>query len=160
MKLHDIKPAPGSSRPKKRKGIGISAGQGKTAGRGTKGQASRSGGVKKAYFEGGQLPAVRKLPFVRGVGFFNPYRIEYAPVNVSVLAEKFTAGAEVNPDALIAAGLTHKSDKYIAILGNGDITVPLQVTAHKFSESARAKIEQAGGSVQKIEIVRGHRRTR
>ncbi|MCL4505991.1 MAG: 50S ribosomal protein L15 [Chloroflexi bacterium] len=160
MKLHDIKPAPGSHRPKKRKGIGIAAGQGKTSGRGTKGQASRSGGVKKAYFEGGQLPAVRKLPFARGVGFFNPYRIEYAPVNVSVLAEKFAAGAEVNPDALITAGITHTSDKYIAILGAGDIAVPLKVTAHKFSETAKEKIVQAGGSIQEIEIVRGHRRTR
>jgi large subunit ribosomal protein L15 len=160
MKLHDIKPAPGSHKPKKRKGIGISAGQGRTSGRGQKGQKSRSGGVKKAYFEGGQLPVVRKLPFARGVGFFNPYRVEYAPVNVSALAENFESGAEVNPDALVAAGITHRSDKYVAILGTGDITVPLKVTAHKFSETAKAKIEQAGGSVQKLEVVRGHRRTR
>jgi large subunit ribosomal protein L15 len=160
MKLHDIKPSPGARRPKKRKGMGISAGQGKTAGRGTKGQASRSGGVKKAYFEGGQLPVVRKLPFARGVGFFNPYRVEYESVNISTLAEKFESGAEVNPDVLVSAGLTHGSDKYIAILGTGDITVPLTVTAHKFSATAKAKIEQAGGTVQTIEIVRGNRRTR
>ncbi len=160
MKLHEIMPSPGARRPKKRKGLGISAGQGKTAGRGTKGQASRSGGVKKAYFEGGQLPVVRKLPFARGVGFFNPYSVEYAPVNISTLADKFEAGAEVNPEALIKAGVTHGSDDYIAILGTGDITVPLKVTAHKFSATAKAKIEQAGGSVQTIEIVRGHRRTR
>ena len=160
MKLHDIKPSPGARRPKKRKGLGIAAGQGKTAGRGTKGQASRSGGVKKAYFEGGQLPVVRKLPFARGVGFFNPYRIEYAPVNISTLAEKFESGAEVNPEVLVNAGVTHGSDKYVAILGTGDIAVPLKVTAHKFSETAKAKIEQAGGTVQTIEIVRGNHRTR
>lgn len=160
MKLHDIKPSPGSRRPKKRKGLGIAAGQGKTAGRGTKGQASRSGGVKKAYFEGGQLPVVRKLPFARGVGFFNPYRIDYAPVNVSTLAEKFESGAEVTPESLINAGITHGSDKYIAILGTGEITVPLKVTAHKFSATAKAKIEQAGGSIQTIEVVRGNHRTR
>jgi large subunit ribosomal protein L15 len=159
MKLHDIIPAPGAHRLKKRKGLGISAGQGRTAGRGQKGQASRSGGVKRQYFEGGQLPLVRKLPFARGVGFFNPYRIEYAPVNVSLLAEKFQSGAEVNPEALVAAGITHASDKYVAILGTGDIQIPLKVTAHKFSASAKAKIESAGGSVQQLEVVRGNRRT-
>ena len=160
MKLHDLKPAPGSHRPKKRKGIGIAANQGRTAGRGQKGQKSRSGGVKKAYFEGGQLPVVRKLPFARGVGFFNPYRVEYAPVNLATLAKKFESGAEVTPEALVAAGITHNSDKYIAILGSGEITVPMKVTAHKVSASAKEKIEKAGGSVQTIEIVRGNRRTR
>jgi large subunit ribosomal protein L15 len=160
MKLHDIKPALGSRKPKKRKGIGISAGQGRTSGRGQKGQKSRSGGVKKAYFEGGQLPVVRKLPFARGVGFFNPYKIDYAPVNLTTLAVKFEAGAEVNPETLIAAGITHRSDEYIAILGTGEITVPLKVTAHKFSVTAKAKIEQAGGTIEKIEIVRGNHRTR
>lgn len=160
MKIHDLKPDPGSRKPKKRKGLGISAGQGRTAGRGQKGQKSRSGGVKKAYFEGGQLPVVRKLPFARGVGFFNPYRIEYAPVNISTLAERFESGAEVNPEALAAAGVTHTSDKYVAILGTGDITIPLKVTAHKFSATAKAKIEQAGGSIQQLEVVRGNRRTR
>ena len=160
MKLHDIKPAPGSRKRKKRKGVGIAAGQGRTAGRGQKGQASRSGGVKKAYFEGGQLPVVRKLPFARGVGFFNPYRVEYVPVNISALAEKFESGAEVTPDTLVSAGVTRRSDKYVAILGTGDITIPLKVTAHKFSAAAKAKIEQAGGSVQQIEVVRGNRRTR
>ncbi|HEY3290221.1 MAG TPA: 50S ribosomal protein L15 [Anaerolineae bacterium] len=160
MKLHDIKPSPGARRPKKRKGIGIAAGQGKTAGRGTKGQKARSGGVKKAYFEGGQLPVVRKLPFARGVGFFNPYRVEYAPVNLNTLVEKFEAGAEVTPEALVTAGVTHNSDKYVAILGTGDIAIPLKVTAHKFSAVAKAKIEEAGGSVQTIEVTRGHHRTR
>lgn len=160
MKLHDLKPAPGAFKPKRRKGIGIAAGQGRTSGRGQKGQKSRSGGVKKAYFEGGQLPVVRKLPFARGVGFFNPYRIEYVPVNLSTLAERFSAGAEVNPEALIAAGVTHRSDEYVAILGTGDITIPLKVTAHKFSATAKAKIEEAGGSVETIAVVRGNHRTR
>jgi len=160
MKLHEIKPAPGARRPKKRKGLGIAAGQGRTAGRGQKGQKSRSGGVKNAYFEGGQLPVVRKLPFARGVGFFNPYRVEYVPVNLTTLAEKFVAGADVNPETLIAAGITHRSDDYVAILGTGEISFPLKVTAHKVSVTAKAKIEQAGGSVEKIEIVRAHHRTR
>ena len=160
MKLHDIMPSPGAHRSKKRKGIGTSAGQGRTAGRGQKGQASRAGGVKRQYFEGGQLPLVRKLPFARGVGFFNPYEVEYVPVNVSLLAERFQSGAEVSPETLVTAGITHASDKYVAILGTGELSIPLKVTAHKFSATAKAKIEQAGGSVQKIEIVRGHHRTR
>ncbi len=160
MKLHDLKPAPGAHKRKKRKGIGIAANQGRTAGRGQKGQKSRSGGVKKAYFEGGQLPVVRKLPFARGVGFFNPYRIDYTAVNVYTLAHKFESGAEVTPEALIAAGITRKSDKYVAILGTGEINIPLKVTAHKVSAAAREKIEKAGGSVQTVEVVRGHRRTR
>jgi large subunit ribosomal protein L15 len=160
MKLHDLKPAPGAFKLKRRKGIGIAAGQGRTSGRGQKGQKSRSGGVKKAYFEGGQLPVVRKLPFARGVGFFNPYRIEYVPVNLTTLAERFSAGAEVNPETLIAAGVTHRSDDYVAILGTGDITIPLKVTAHKFSAAAKAKIEEAGGSVETIAVVRGNHRTR
>ncbi len=160
MKLHDLKPAPGAHKRKKRKGIGIAANQGRTAGRGQKGQKSRSGGVKKAYFEGGQLPVVRKLPFARGVGFFNPYRIDYTAVNLATLAGKFESGAEVTPEALINAGVTRARDKYIAILGGGEIGIPLKVTAHKVSASAREKIEKAGGSVQTLEVVRGHHRTR
>lgn len=160
MKLHDIQPPKGSRKTRKRKGIGISAGQGKTAGRGTKGQASRSGGVKKAYFEGGQLPLVRKLPFVRGVGFSNPYRVDYAPVNIGVLAEAFEADAEVTPEALVELGIVDKGDRYVAILGSGDLGVALKVKAHKFSESAKAKIEQAGGTTEKIAITRGGYRTR
>jgi len=160
MKLHEIKPAPGSRKRKKRKGIGIAAGQGKTAGRGQKGQAARSGGVKSPYFEGGQFPMVRKLPFMRGIGFNNPYRIVYRPINVGLLAEKFEAGSEVTPEALVATGLARKSDKHIAILGVGDLSIPLKVSAHKFSESARQKIEQAGGTVTKLDVKRGGYRTR
>lgn len=155
MKLHDLKPAEGAHKRKKRKGMGIAAGQGRTAGRGQKGQASRSGGVKRAYFEGGQLPMVRKLPFARGVNFSNPYEIEYAPVNVGQLATRFQADAEVTPDALVAAGLTKRSDKYVAVLATGDLDKPLKVTAHKFSAAAKEKIEKAGGTVTKIEVKRG-----
>ncbi|MFN3704863.1 MAG: 50S ribosomal protein L15 [Thermoflexales bacterium] len=159
MKLHDIKPAPGSRKRNKRKGIGIAAGQGRTAGRGQKGQAARTGGVKGPYFEGGQFPMVRKLPFMRGVGFFNPYKIVYRPVNVGTLAEKFEAGAEVTPDKLVELGLADRGD-YIAILGDGELGVALHVQAHKFSASARQKIESAGGSVVKLEVKRGGYRTR
>jgi large subunit ribosomal protein L15 len=160
MKLHDIQPAKGSRKARKRLGIGIGAGQGKTSGRGQKGQASRSGGVKKAYFEGGQLPLVRKLPFARGVGFSNPYRVDYAPVNVGALAEAFQAGAEVTPEALVELGLVDQGQRHVAILGNGDLGVALKVKAHKFSEAAKAKIEQAGGTAEKIAITRGGYRTR
>lgn len=160
MKLHDLRPASGSRRPKRRKGIGIAAGQGKTAGRGQKGQKSRSGGVKRAYFEGGQLPLVRKLPFARGVGFSNPYRIEYTPVNIGDLAAVFQAGDEVTPQKLVEAGLVDKGEKYVAILGDGDLNVALKVTAHKFSAAARARIEQAGGSIEQIKVTRGGYRTR
>jgi large subunit ribosomal protein L15 len=160
MKLHDLKPSEGSRKRKKRKGMGIAAGQGRTAGKGQKGQKSRSGGVKGPYFEGGQFPMVRKLPFMRGVGFSNPYRITYRPINVNVLAEKFEAGSEVTPETLVSAGLALKSDKHIAILGNGDINFALKVTAHKFSESAQKKIEAAGGSITKLEVKRGGYRTR
>lgn len=160
MKLHDIKPAKGAFHRAKRKGMGIAAGQGRTAGRGQKGQKSRAGGVKGPYFEGGQLPLVRKLPFARGVGFKNPFRIEYAPVNVASLDERFSAGDAVTPEALVKAGLTDGGDKYVAILGVGDLTKKLDVTAHKFSASAKEKIEKAGGTATKLEVKRGGYRTR
>jgi large subunit ribosomal protein L15 len=160
MKLHEIKPAAGSRKRKKRLGIGIAAGQGKTGGRGSKGQKSRSGGVGKLGFEGGQYKMVRKLPFMRGVGFFNPYKISYAAVNLGTLAEAFEAGSAVNPEALAELGITRKSDKYVAILASGELTGPLNITAHKFSKAAEAKITAAGGTVTKLEVVRGHERTR
>ncbi|MBX7214398.1 MAG: 50S ribosomal protein L15 [Thermoflexales bacterium] len=160
MKLHDIKPAKGAFHKAKRKGMGIAAGQGRTAGRGQKGQKSRAGGVKGPYFEGGQLPLVRKLPFARGVGFKNPYRIEYAPINVAALEQHFAAGASVTPEALVKAGLADKGDKYLAILGSGDLGKALNVTAHKFSAIAKEKIEKAGGSVTKLEVKRGGYKTR
>lgn len=154
MKLHDIKPAPGSSRKKMRKGLGIAAGKGKTGGRGVKGQSSRSGGIKRGQFEGGQASPMKKLPFARGQDFSNPYKIVYQPINLSVLAGKFAAGAEVNPETLAKAGLVDHADK-VAILGTGDVSVALTVIAHKISKSAQEKIEKAGGSVTKLEVKRG-----
>ena len=103
---------------------------------------------------------VRKLPFMRGIGFFNPFKINYTPVNVSSLEERFETGSVVNPEALVEVGLTNKSDKYIAILATGELTSALKVTAHKFSKSAEAKITAAGGTVTKLEVVRGGHRTR
>lgn len=160
MKLHEIKPAAGSSRRKQRRGVGIAAGRGKTGGRGSKGQKSRSGGVGKLGFEGGQFKMIRKLPFMRGVGFFNPYKISYEPVNVGTLQEAFEAGSVVNPEILGELGLTPKNAKYVAVLGTGDLNVALKVTAHKFSKSAEEKIKAAGGEAIKLEVVRGHHRTR
>jgi large subunit ribosomal protein L15 len=154
-----LKPAQGAVRPRKRKGRGIAAGQGKTAGRGTKGQNARSGGGVSPYFEGGQLPLVRKLPFVRGVGFRDPWRVRFTPVNLERLGV-FEKGAEVTPDALVEAGIIKRADELVAILGGGDIPHPLTVKAHRFSAGARAKIEEAGGVVEKLPWRRGGYRTR
>ena len=150
MKLNDLRPNPGSKKQRKRVGRGISAGQGKTAGRGTKGQGARSGGGKGQYFEGGQLPLVRRLPFKRG--FTNIGKIHYKPVNVGNL-ECFDADSEVNPESLYRAGLLKKPTDPVVILGDGDVSVPLSVKAHRFSAAAKAKIESAGGSVSVIELL-------
>ncbi|MGD9046787.1 MAG: 50S ribosomal protein L15 [Anaerolineae bacterium] len=156
MKLHELRSPKGARRPRKRVGRGIAAGQGKTAGRGTKGQAARSGGTKGPYFEGGQLPLVRRLPFKRG--FNNIFRVQYVPVNLYRL-EEFAADAEVTPEALAAAGIIKSPSLPVAILGQGELDRPLAIKAHRFSASARAKIEEAGGSVEELpwEIKRGRR---
>ena len=156
MKLHDLQAPKGARKTRKRVGRGIAAGQGKTAGRGTKGQASRSGGTKGPYFEGGQLPLVRRLPFKRG--FTNIFRVQYAPVNLYRLQE-FEADAEISPATLAAAGIIKSAELPVAILGQGDLDRPLVVKAHRFSSSARAKIEEAGGSVEELpwEVKRGRR---
>lgn len=159
MKLHELQPAEGSKKRPKRKGIGIAAGQGKTGGRGTKGQKARSGGSIPPYFEGGQLPLVRKLPFVRGVGFRDPWRVRFTPVNVDRLA-RFAPGSVVTPQELAEAGLIRDVDEWVVILGRGELNVPLTVKAHRFSASARAKIEAAGGTVEELPWQRGHYRTR
>lgn len=151
MKLHDLQPMKGSTKKRRRVGRGIAAGQGKTAGRGTKGQASRSGGTKAPYFEGGQLPLVRRLPFKKG--FVNIFRVEYAPINLDRLA-KFPAGSEITPAALVEAGLIKSERTPVAILGRGDLDRALTVKAHRFSDSARSKIEAAGGSVEELELER------
>jgi large subunit ribosomal protein L15 len=160
MKLHDLHPAKGANKNRKRVGRGISAGQGKTAGRGMKGQNSRSGGGVPPYFEGGQLPLVRKLPFVRGYSFFNPYRVEFEPVNVDELVKRFEAGAEVTPDALFGVGLIGDGKELVVVLGRGEVDRPLHVKAHRVSKSAQEKIKAAGGSVELLPWKRGGFRTR
>ncbi|MGQ9516194.1 MAG: 50S ribosomal protein L15 [Anaerolineae bacterium] len=149
MKLHELQPLPGSKKDRKRVGRGISSGHGKTAGRGTKGQRARSGGVKPPYFEGGQLPLVRRLPFKRG--FVNIFRVEYTPVNLERL-DVFEAGSVVTPETLAAAGIIKSEKKPVVILGRGEVDRPLTVKAHRFSESARAKIEAAGGTVEVLPL--------
>ena len=147
MKLHDLQPNFGAKRSKKRVGRGPGAGQGKTAGKGTKGQAVRQGAGGKLYRQGGNLPFFRRLPFMRGEGFTPPSRVEYNEVNVEML-ERFDAGTVVNAEVLGAAGLLSKKSNPIVILGNGELTKALTVKAQRVTKGAKAKIEAAGGSVE------------
>ena len=147
MKLHDLRPAEGSTKKRRRVGRGISAGQGKTAGRGTKGQRARTGRGIKPYFEGGQLPLVRRLPHTRG--FTNIHRVEYAVVNLDALEARFDAGAQVTPAALVERGLVHQPE-HVKVLGSGALSKALTVKAHAFSASAKEKIAAAGGTVEEI----------
>jgi large subunit ribosomal protein L15 len=142
MKLHHLKPAPGSRRDRKRVGRGKAAGQGKTAGRGTKGYKARH--QPKHGFEGGQMPLARRVPKLKG--FTNPNRIEYAAVNVRRLSEVFDAG-EVGPEDMHAHGLVRKGMP-VKVLAQGEIDKALTVRAHAFSQAARAKIERAGGTAE------------
>jgi large subunit ribosomal protein L15 len=151
MKLHDLRPDPGATKKRKRVGRGISAGQGKTAGRGTKGQGARRGGGKGPYFEGGQLPLVRRLPFKRG--FSNIFRIEYQEVNLDDLVRVFSAGDTVTPDSMAEKGLIKKTTEPVVILGRGELNVKLAVKAHRFSKSAQEQIEKAGGSVETLDLL-------
>jgi large subunit ribosomal protein L15 len=159
VKLHDLEPADGAVKKRKRVGRGIAAGQGKTAGRGMKGQNARSGGGVKPYFEGGQLPLVRKLPFARGVGFRDPWDVQFTPVNLERL-EGFKKGTKVTPEVLAEAGIISRVDELVVILGRGELKKALKVKAHRFSASARAKIEAAGGTVEELPWQRGGYRTR
>lgn len=147
MKLHELQPNFGAKRSKKRVGRGPGAGQGKTAGKGTKGQAVRQGAGGKLYRQGGNLPFFRRLPFMRGEGFTPPSRVEYNEVNVEML-ERFDAGTVVNAEVLGAAGLLSKKSNPIVILGNGELTKALTVKAQRVTKGAKAKIEAAGGSVE------------
>ena len=147
MKLHELQPNFGAKRSKKRVGRGPGAGQGKTAGKGTKGQAVRQGAGGKLYRQGGNLPFFRRLPFMRGEGFTPPSRVEYNEVNIEML-ERFDAGTEVNAEVLAAAGLLSKKSNPIVILGNGELTKALTVKAQRVTKGAKAKIEAAGGSVE------------
>ena len=148
MDLNKLRPSPGSRRRAKRVGRGESSGWGKTSGRGHKGQNSRSGGGVRAGFEGGQMPLQRRLP---KRGFSNyPFRKRYALVNLRDLA-RFEADAVVDPGALAQAGLIKKLYDGVKILGDGDISLALTVRAHKFSKSAKVKLEAAGGTVEVLE---------
>jgi large subunit ribosomal protein L15 len=147
MKLHDLQPAPGSKKHKKRVGRGISAGQGKTAGRGTKGEGARRAKGGSIYRQGGNLPFFRSLPFKRG--FTNLRRVEYAEVNLDRLAD-FASGAEVNPATLAHAGVIRDEAQQVVLLGRGEVKQALTVKVHRASESAKAKIEAAGGKVEII----------
>ena len=149
MKLNDLRPNLGKRKRRKRVGRGIAAGQGKTAGRGMKGQGARAGGGKGPYFEGGQLPLVRRLPFKRG--FTNINKIYYKPINVGALTV-FEAGTEVDPELLEKSGLIKKTSEPVVVLGDGALEVALTVKAHRFSESARRKIEEAGGSIEIVDL--------
>jgi large subunit ribosomal protein L15 len=151
MKLHDLQPNPGAKHRKKRVGRGISAGQGKTAGRGTKGQGARQGGGPSHYFEGGNLPMVRKLPFKRG--FTNLRKIHYVEVNLSRLENLFEKNAEVTPESLAMAGVMKDSvSAPVVVLGQGTLTKPLTVKVHRVSETAKAAIEKAGGKVELLPL--------
>jgi large subunit ribosomal protein L15 len=146
VKVHDLKPAPGSRRPKRRVGRGIGGKGGKTAGRGSKGQGARD--TVPVGFEGGQTPLHRRTP--KAKGFKNPFRIEYHVVNLTTL-EAFDANADVSPDTLRARGLVAKRG-LVKVLGRGEITKPLRVSAHRFSASAVQAIEAAGGSVETLPL--------
>jgi large subunit ribosomal protein L15 len=150
MKLHDLAPNPGSKKERKRVGRGISAGQGKTAGRGTKGAGSRSGEEGHLYHQGGNLPFFRRLPFMRGEGFTPPHQVEYNEVNLDQLAA-FKAGTEVTPEALAGVRLLRDPRNPVVVLGRGEISVALKVHVHRVSAGAKTKIEAAGGSIELIE---------
>jgi len=146
MKLHELRPAEGSTKNKKRLGRGTASGQGKSAGKGQKGQNSRTGGGVRLGFEGGQMPLYRRLP---KVGFTNIWRTEYAVVNLSDL-DVFENGAVVTIEALKEAGLVKAVKDGVKILGTGELSKSLTVQANKFSKTAAEKITAAGGKVEVI----------
>ena len=165
MKLHELGPAEGERRRRRRVGRGNAGRAGTYAGRGRKGQKARSGGVKGPYFEGGQLPFVRRVPFRRG--FTNIFRLEYTPVGLDEIDARFDAGASVTPEALTDAGLLRRADEPYKVLANGALTKALVVHAPRFSRAAAEAIEAAGGSVEKLTddyelpgMGRAHRRQR
>ena len=150
MKLHNLQPKEGSKKDRKRVGQGIAAGQGRTCGRGQKGQNSRSGGGTRLYHQGGNLPFFRRLPFIRGEGFTPIHRVEYNEVNLDQLAG-FAAGSEVTPDTLAESRLLREPKRPVVILARGEVSVALKVRVHRISKGAQAKIEAAGGSVEVIQ---------
>lgn len=146
MQIHDLFPAPGSTKNRKRVGRGNGSGHGSTAGRGDKGQNSRAGGTKGAGFEGGQTPLAMRLPKLPG--FKNRNRVEYSVVNVSRLEEVFAEGDVVDTESLIAKGIIKNASSLVKVLGDGEITKKLTVKVDKVSISAKTKIEGAGGTVE------------
>ncbi|HEY8490380.1 MAG TPA: 50S ribosomal protein L15 [Dehalococcoidia bacterium] len=152
MQTHDVRPAPGSRHKRKRVGRGNASGHGTYSGRGIKGQKARSGNDLRPGFEGGQMPLIRR---VAKRGFNNArFRTEYEAINLSRLA-KFEANAEVTPESLLAAGIVRDDKKPVKIMGDGDLDRPLRVRAHKFTASARRKIEEAGGTVEEMGLAAG-----
>ncbi|MFV0389517.1 MAG: 50S ribosomal protein L15 [Pyrinomonadaceae bacterium] len=149
LTLNNIKPPKGSTHKKKRRGQGPGSGLGKTAGRGHKGQKSRSGYSRRAGFEGGQMPLQRRLP---KRGFTNIFKKLWLEVRLSTLEENFDAGAEITPDLLHERGLIKKAKHDLVILGNGEVTKKLNIFAHRFTKSAKEKIEKAGGTANLIEF--------
>ena len=151
MKIHDLKPAPGSNRARKRVARGIGGKGGKTAGRGTKGQKAR--GTIPARFEGGQLPLVQRVPKKRG--FTNPFRVEYGVINLDTLEE--AEGTDITPESLRSHGLVHKHG-LVKVLGRGELTRKVNVSAHAFSKTAEEAITAAGGTVTRLPLPWGDRR--
>jgi len=151
MKIHDLKPPKGSTKPRRRVGRGIAGKGGKTAGRGMKGQGARD--TVPVGFEGGQMPLARRVPKLKG--FKNPFRVEYAVVNLDAI-QNFE-GDDIDPDALRAKGLVHKHG-LVKVLGRGEVTRAVRVKAHAFSKSAEQAITAAGGSVEVLPPPFGHGR--
>ncbi len=147
MRQNELSPAPGSKKNRKRVGRGDGSGHGTYSGRGCKGQKSRAGYKMKPGFEGGQLPLIKRLPRKRG--FVNIFRTEYSVINLNKLS-MFEVGSEVTPERLVAAGLVKSLRHPVKVLAEGEITFPLSVKAHKFSTTAKTKIEAAGGTVEEV----------
>ncbi|MEJ7616910.1 MAG: 50S ribosomal protein L15 [Pyrinomonadaceae bacterium] len=147
MGLNNLRPAEGSTHKKKRVGRGPGSGLGKTAGRGNKGQKSRSGYSQKIGFEGGQMPLQRRLP---KRGFTNIFKKQWIEVSLAALEDNFEANEEITPDLLHKRGLIKKAKRDVVVLGTGEISKALRVSAHRFTKSAREKIEKAGGTVSDL----------
>lgn len=158
MQLHDLRPAEGSTQKRKRVGRGTGSGKGKTSTRGTKGQNSRTGGGVSPIFEGGQLPLVRRLPKLRG--FTNRFKVHYEPVNLDALERIFDANTAVTPEVLASVGLVASAKRYVVVLGRGEVAKALHLKVHRISETARQKIEAAGGSVEILPVVVNKNRPR
>jgi large subunit ribosomal protein L15 len=151
MKLHELQPQEGSKKNRKRVGRGIAAGQGKTAGRGTKGQGARSGGSTRLYHQGGNLPFYRRLPFKRGEGFSPLNQVSFNEINLDQL-DVLPSGSEATPETMMAVGLLRDPRNPIVVLGRGDLKSAMTVRAHRFSETAKEKIKAAGGTFEVLEF--------